>query len=210
MYLPREWRWRITLDWEIPNLLDTIRRICKYGLEQGLGISICKPTWPCLIIKVLATRAKFLEPSSYCTVINYCITFLMFSVASKLKVVKYQSSKFKMSKYQSSKSKVQNLKYQTSKLKVVKYQSSKFKMSKYQSSKSKVQNLKYQTSKLKVVKYQSSKFKMSKYQSSKSKVQNLKYQTSKFKVVKYQSSKFKVVKYKSPNQTTLHVNLRDF
>ena len=34
-----------------------------------------KPAWPCLIIKVLATQTKFLEPSGYCTVINYDFTF---------------------------------------------------------------------------------------------------------------------------------------
>ncbi len=32
-------------------------------------------TWPCLIVEVLATQMKFLEPSGYCTMINCASTF---------------------------------------------------------------------------------------------------------------------------------------
>ena len=39
-------------------------------LEHSLRIHGFRLTWPCLIIEVLATRAKFLEPSDYCIVIS--------------------------------------------------------------------------------------------------------------------------------------------
>ena len=39
-----------------------------------------KSTWPCLIIEVLATRAKFLEPSGLCTMINCTFTFWALNV----------------------------------------------------------------------------------------------------------------------------------
>ena len=41
-----------------------------------------KPTWPFLIVKIVATQAKFLKPSSYCTVINYASTFYATNVFS--------------------------------------------------------------------------------------------------------------------------------
>ena len=50
--------------------------ICPYGSEYRLGIHVFLPTWPYLIIKVLATWSKFLkEPSGYCTLINCAFTF---------------------------------------------------------------------------------------------------------------------------------------
>ena len=40
--------------------------ICLYGLNQNLGIHVFRPSWPYLIVEVLATRAKFIDLSSYC------------------------------------------------------------------------------------------------------------------------------------------------
>ena len=48
---------------------------CLYGLEHKIGIHGFRPIWPCLIVKLLTTQAKFLQPSSYWTVINYIFTF---------------------------------------------------------------------------------------------------------------------------------------
>ena len=40
------------------------------GLEHNLRIHSFRPSWPCLIVKVFATLAKFLEPSGYFIAIN--------------------------------------------------------------------------------------------------------------------------------------------
>ena len=54
-----------------------------YGSKCSLGIHAFRLTWLCLIVKLLATWAKFLEPSGYCAVIN-CTPFAqqIFLVAS--------------------------------------------------------------------------------------------------------------------------------
>ena len=70
MFLPRLWRWRTTR----PSSPDTLR-ICFYGFKYGLRIHTFRSIWPCLIVKVLVTWVKFLEPSSYWTVINCTFTF---------------------------------------------------------------------------------------------------------------------------------------
>ena len=54
---------------------SAIHQVCLYGLEHNLGIHDFRPTWPCQIVKVLATWVKFLESSSYCTVINCAFIF---------------------------------------------------------------------------------------------------------------------------------------
>ena len=46
-----------------------------YDLEHCLGIHAFGPTRPCLIVEVIATQAKFLQSSCYCTVINCANTF---------------------------------------------------------------------------------------------------------------------------------------
>ena len=51
-------------------------------LKQCLGINSFRPTWPCLIIEILASRAKFLQPYSYCSFIfNTANVFGCFHVA---------------------------------------------------------------------------------------------------------------------------------
>ena len=47
-----------------------------YGWQHNLIIYTYKPIWLFLMIKVLATWAKFLQPSGYCTVINLYLHFL--------------------------------------------------------------------------------------------------------------------------------------
>ena len=78
MLLIRLWRWRIhTRLWEAKIVwyaLCASRWICLYGLENGLGIHSFRPTWSGLIVELLATRAKFLQPSGPCTVINWALT----------------------------------------------------------------------------------------------------------------------------------------
>ena len=54
--------------------LNTTCQICLYHLELRIRIHFFKPTWPCLIIEVLATSAKFPESSGYCTEINDAFT----------------------------------------------------------------------------------------------------------------------------------------
>ena len=40
-----------------------------------IGINSFRPIQPYLVVDVLATQAKFLEPFSYCNVINCAVTF---------------------------------------------------------------------------------------------------------------------------------------
>ena len=44
-------------------------------LRQLLRIYSFRPIWPCPIVAVLATLAKFLKRSAYCTLINCVFTF---------------------------------------------------------------------------------------------------------------------------------------
>ena len=55
--------------------LNATHHICLYGLEHGLGTYGFRSTWPCLIIEVLGTQVRFLEPSGYLTVIKCTFTF---------------------------------------------------------------------------------------------------------------------------------------
>ena len=64
--------WDAKLAWYSP---DATHQICHYGLEHKLRIHGIRPTWPCLIIEVLATWVEFLQPSGYYTTINCAITF---------------------------------------------------------------------------------------------------------------------------------------
>ena len=69
--------WDDELTWFSPS---ATRRIYLNGFEHGLGIHSFRLTWPGLIIKVLTTRSKFLQPSGYCTVINSSVTFNIINV----------------------------------------------------------------------------------------------------------------------------------
>ena len=85
MLLPRSWRWQTTELWdtELTWYFPTSSRIYLHGLEHSLRIHGFRPTWSCLMIKVFATQAKFLELSGYCTVITFTFhTANVFLVAS--------------------------------------------------------------------------------------------------------------------------------
>ena len=69
--LSRLWRWQTTLDCGMPSLPDTLWELFPGFTSE----SSFRPTWPYLIIKVLATQAKFLHPSDYCIVINCIVIF---------------------------------------------------------------------------------------------------------------------------------------
>ena len=56
------------------SLPDTLR-VQLSGLEHCLWINGYWPTWTCMIIDILGTRAKFLELSVFCTAINCTFTF---------------------------------------------------------------------------------------------------------------------------------------
>ena len=73
--------WQLDAELVLNSSIAT-RLICLYGLLLGLGVHCFRPTWPFLIVEVLATRTKFLERSSYCIVINYAITFRTTNVFS--------------------------------------------------------------------------------------------------------------------------------
>ena len=77
MLLSRLWRWQTILDWDakLTWYSLSVSHWLDYGLEHGLGIYGFRSTWPCLIIKVLATWVKLLEPSSLFSVINCIFTF---------------------------------------------------------------------------------------------------------------------------------------
>ena len=56
------------MDWEMLRSPDTLWVLLAgfaYSLKHSLGILDFKPIWSCLIIDVLAIRAKFLKPSGY-------------------------------------------------------------------------------------------------------------------------------------------------
>ena len=76
------WRWRTTLNCEMLSSPDTLRVllathwICLSGLEHSLNIHGFNPISPYLIIEVLDTWEKFLQPSGYKRVIsNFAFTF---------------------------------------------------------------------------------------------------------------------------------------
>ena len=58
--------------WDVcsPDSLRATHQVCFYDLKHGIRIYGFRSTRPCMIIKVLATKAKFLEPSAYSTIIN--------------------------------------------------------------------------------------------------------------------------------------------
>ena len=61
-------------------------------LEHSLGTYNFRPTWPDMIIEVLATDVKFLEPFGYCNVINCTFIFLttnLFGIMAKFEFKKY-------------------------------------------------------------------------------------------------------------------------
>ena len=64
------------------TLPDTLRMLLISDLEQDLGIHISRSTWSCLIIKVLETWGKFLQPSGNSTEINCAFTFCTTNVFS--------------------------------------------------------------------------------------------------------------------------------
>ena len=47
--------------------LRAARQIFLFVVEQDLKSQAFRPTWPCLIVEVLATSVKFFQPSGYCT-----------------------------------------------------------------------------------------------------------------------------------------------
>ena len=59
----------VKLAWYSPNVTHWIY---FYELEHSLRIHSFMPTWPCLIVKVLSTWTKFLQPSDYyCHVVSH-------------------------------------------------------------------------------------------------------------------------------------------
>ena len=98
MLLLKTWRWWIPLECEMSSLSDTLQVItCFYGLEHSPRIHGFRLTWPWLIVKVLVTQAKFLEPSGYNTVINCAFTFhatnvfgCFHDIMAKFELVKYK------------------------------------------------------------------------------------------------------------------------
>ena len=72
-------RWWIILDCEIPSSFITswvlLIGFASVSPEQGHGIHTVSPTWPCQILKVLATQEKFLGLFGYSTLINCVFNF---------------------------------------------------------------------------------------------------------------------------------------
>ena len=71
------WRWRTTEKCNMASSLNTLctHQICHTDLEHSLRIYSFRRTENCLIVKILATQAKFLESSGYCTVIKCAFIF---------------------------------------------------------------------------------------------------------------------------------------
>ena len=100
------WTWQTTLVCKVLKSFHILRmlnrHICRYSLGHGLGINGFRRTWSCLI-KFLATLAKFLEPSGYCTGIKYAFTFSTINVygcfrdvMAQFKLIKNKFSKLPM------------------------------------------------------------------------------------------------------------------
>ena len=65
------------MDCDILSSPDTLW-VCLYGLEHSFRLHGFIPTWPCLIINILATYARFFEPSSsqiWLCCMFICVTF---------------------------------------------------------------------------------------------------------------------------------------
>ena len=63
--------WNTMFTWYSPC---ATRWIYLYDLKYRLGIHGFRLTWPFLIVELLVTREKCLEPSGYCTVIKCAFT----------------------------------------------------------------------------------------------------------------------------------------
>ena len=93
---PSLWRWRTTLNCEMLRLSAT-HRICCYDLNYALGIHSFRPIWPCLIVKLIATWAKFLKPSGCCILLSCTFTLhttnvfgCFHSIMAQFELVKHQ------------------------------------------------------------------------------------------------------------------------
>ena len=57
------------------RFLVILAEFALYIRENGLAFHSFRPIWDFLMVEILATRAKFLQPSCYCTAINCAFTF---------------------------------------------------------------------------------------------------------------------------------------
>ena len=83
MLLLRLWRRLTTPSCKILSLPDTLWVLLTEFASMAWSIaskSGFRPTWPYLIIEVLANQAKFLQPFGYCTVINCTFNFFTTNV----------------------------------------------------------------------------------------------------------------------------------
>ena len=90
--LLRSWRWQTTLESEMmssPDALCTLLIRFASMAWTTASESSFRPTWLCLIITILATQPKFLEPCGYCTVINYTFSFHVTNLAQLAGAIKY-------------------------------------------------------------------------------------------------------------------------
>ena len=71
--------WDAEIAWY--SLSDT-RLICVYGFKHDLEIYSFRPTWTCLVVKVLATGGKSFEPSSSWMGINCTVKFRTMNIFS--------------------------------------------------------------------------------------------------------------------------------
>ena len=73
------------------DLLDTPSInywIWLYDLVHRLGMHSFRPTWPCSIIDVLATRVKCIEPPHYCAMIKTNVSVFLPSVINQFEYPK--------------------------------------------------------------------------------------------------------------------------
>ena len=81
------WLWDTKLAWYSQSVTCWI---CFYDLKHVLRIHCFRLTWLCLIVEFLATWAKFLQLSAYCTLVNYALSFHTVDVWAQFIFVKHK------------------------------------------------------------------------------------------------------------------------
>ena len=99
----RLWRWGTAQNSEITNSPGALHiLLIRFASMTWSTTSDFRPSWPCLVIKFLTTRAKYLEPFCFCfcfyfTATNYvfkCFWFLPWCFSNSQRISSQIRSRF--------------------------------------------------------------------------------------------------------------------